>query len=245
MKKFIPILLVGILVLGGLGAAAFSTNVSNIQDQNIQTETTSVLFASQPTQTQKDSFVEIHFDGATTQLLEPNRPILPLYVKTYQIPFRSTNIEVACTPNDIGSMKLTDEIVPARIAPRSQLAERTAYVKDPVVYEATALYPDAWFTYDLGAGRNENNVQVTFVKVVCYPVRYSPLQNEITYAGGFDIQLSYTEPQAPQAASAADDYDLVIIAPAKFQAALEPLVTHKNTKGVSTLFKSVEDILAE
>ncbi len=41
----------------------------------------------------------------------------------------------------------------------------------------------SWFTYDLGAGRNENDQQVTFVKVICYPVRYSPVNNEISLAG--------------------------------------------------------------
>ena len=36
--------------------------------------------------------------------------------------------------------------------------------------------PDTWYSYDLGAGRNENDQEVTFVKVVCYPVRYSPVE---------------------------------------------------------------------
>jgi hypothetical protein len=87
MKKFVPIVVVSILVLSGLGAAAFTTNVSMKQMMNLKTESTSVLFASQPTFNEKDGFVEIQYDGTTTQLLEPNRPVLPIYVMTYQIPF--------------------------------------------------------------------------------------------------------------------------------------------------------------
>ncbi len=40
-----------------------------------------------------------------------------------------------------------------------------------------------YIAYDLGAGRNENDQQVTFVKVICYPVRYSPVNNEISLVG--------------------------------------------------------------
>ena len=244
MKKFIPIVLVGILVLSGLGAAAFSTNVSLKPVAVKGSESLSVQFLSQPLVSEKDGFVEISVDGATTQLLDSNRPVLPIYVKTYQIPFGSTNIQVECTATDLGSLLLTQEVIPARIVPLSELAAQTAYEKDPVVYGSAAFYPATWFNYDLGAGRNERGQQVTFVKVMCYPVRYSPLNNQIEYAGGFDILVTYDQPVTPQQSSA-EDYDMVIIAPDKFAASLEPLVEFKNGKGVMTKFKSVESILTE
>ncbi|PNX45331.1 MAG: hypothetical protein BV459_08755, partial [Thermoplasmata archaeon M11B2D] len=121
--------------------------------------------------------------------LDPNKPVLPIYVKTFQIPFRSTDIQVLCTPQNIGTMTLEKEIIPVRVSPLSKMSEQTEYVKDPAVYGSAALYPNAWFSYDLGAGRNENDVQVTFVKVVCYPVRYSPLNNEITYTSRILVGL--------------------------------------------------------
>ncbi len=244
MKKFIPIVIVGILVLSGLGAAAFTTNVSKDQTMNVKTETTSVVFSSQPTLTEKDGFAVVQLNGATTQSLVPNRPVLPIYVKTYQIPFRSTNIQVICTVDDISSMALTQDVVPARIAPISTWNDQTPYVKDSAIYGSVELYPSSWYSYDLGAGRNENNQQVTFVKVICYPVRYSPMNKEISLAGSFDIKISYTEPQPP-AQSSVENYDMVIIAPEKFSASLQPLIDFKNSKGVITKFKSVESILTE
>src|SRR5512136_2148458 len=113
MKKFIPIVVVGILVLSGLGAAAFSTNISKQEKMTMRSETTSVVFSSQPTLTEKDGFADVQLNGATTQSLVPNRPVLPIYVKTYQIPFRSTDIQVICTVDDISSMALSQEVVPA------------------------------------------------------------------------------------------------------------------------------------
>jgi hypothetical protein len=244
MKKFIPILIVGILVLSGLGAAAFSTNVSKKQATIVENESNSVLFSSQPTLVQTDGFVEIQLDGTTTQLLQANKPVLPIYVKTYQIPFGSTDIQVVCTPTGINTLTLSQDVIPARIAPISMMNERTAYVKDASVYGSAALYPDVWFTYDLGAGRNENDVEVTFVKVVCYPVRYSPLNKELTYAGSFNIDVTYVKPiTTPKTLDTT--YDMVIIAPAKFEAGLQKLIDFKNSKGVATTFKSIEDIYAE
>ncbi len=244
MKKFIPIVIVGILVLSGLGAAAFTTNVSLKNATNIKTESTSVVFSAQPTLSEKDGFVEIQLDGTTTQLLEQNRPVLPIYVKTYQIPFRSTDIKVVCTIKDITTFALTQEVIPARIAPLTTLSEQTPYVKDPAVYGSSEFYPITWYSYDLGAGRNENDQQVTYVKVLCYPVRYSPVNNEISLAGSIDVTVTYNEPQAPQQSSA-EDYDLVIIAPQTFSSSLQSLVDFKNAHGVLTKFKSVESILTE
>jgi hypothetical protein len=244
MKKFISIITVGILVLSGLGAAAFATNVSIKPTMIVKNESTSVLFSSQPTQLEKDGFVELAMSGATTQLLEPNKPVLPIYVKTYQVPFGSANIQVICNPQDIGTMTLKKEVIPARIAPLSKMSERTAYVKDSSVYGSAAFYPSTWYSYDLGAGRNENDQQVTFVKVVCYPVRYSPVNNQVEYAGGFDINVKYDAP-VTQPKTLDTSFDLVIIAPAAFESALQPLIDFKNGKGMATTFKSMEEILTE
>ena len=244
MKKLIPIVLVGLLVLTGLGAAAFSPNVSLKQATDRIDVAASIGFSSQPVLYETDGFVEVQIDGATTNLLDFNKPVLPIYVRTFQIPFKSTNIQVVGTPKDIHSMVLSKDIIPARIAPLSMVSEQMEYVMDSAVYGSAELYPSAWYDYELGAGRNENDIQVTFVKVVCYPIRYSPLNNEITYAGGFDIELSYTE-SLSQPRTTMVDMDLVIIAPAKFESALQPLITHKESKGVATMFKSMEDILSE
>ena len=244
MKQFISIVIVGILVLSGLAAAAFTPNISFKSAISMKNESTSVLFSSQPVQVEKDGFVEIEMSGATTQLLESNKPMLPLYVKMYEIPFGSTNIQVTCNPQEIGTMTLSAEVIPARIAPLSKMNANLVYVKDASVYESDAFYPDSWFSYDLSAGRNGNDQQVTFVKVVCYPVQYSPLSNLITYAGGFEINMNYNAPTTPPK-TLDTSYDMVVIAPAAFESTLQPLIDFKNSKGLTTMFKSMEAILSE
>jgi len=245
MKKFIPsIVIVSILVLSGLGATAFTTNVSVKQaSTTAQSVSATVLFTSQPTFVEKDGFLNVGITGATTQLISQNKPVLPVHVKTYEIPYGSTNIQITVTPKTIDTMEISQQIAPARVTSVDQLSEQTPYVKDASVYGSSAFYPDTWYATDLGAGRNDQNLEVIFVKVVCYPVRYSPLNNEITYTDSFDVSISYTAPQ-PQPKTMST-YDMVVIAPAAFQTNLQPLIDAKNTHGLKTTFKSMEDILSE
>ena len=242
MKKILAIVIIGIVIISGFGTITYATNTT-IPTPDSTTQTTTVRFTEPPTLIEKDGFNQIELTGATTQLLEQHKPILPLYVKTFEIPFKSTNIQVTCTQKQINTMTLAQDIIPAMIAPLSKMTQTTTYVTDPSIYDSTQWYPQTWYTYDLGAGRNQQGQQVTFVKVICYPVRYSPVNHLVDYTEGFDVTVTYTPPTTPQTVST--EYDMAIIAPKAFEDTLQPLIDFKNTKGVATMFKSVEDILAE
>jgi len=242
MKKILAIVIIGIVIISGFGTITYATNTT-IPTPGSTTQTTTVRFTEPPTLIEKDGFSQIELAGTTTELLEQHKPILPLYVKTFEIPFKSTNIQVTCTQKQINTMTLAQDIIPAMIAPLSKMTQTTTYVTDPSIYDSTQWYPQTWYTYDLGAGRNQQDQQVTFVKVICYPVRYSPVNHLVDYTEGFDVTVTYTPPSIPQMVST--EYDMVIIAPKAFEDTLQPLIDFKNTKGVATMFKSVEDILAE
>jgi hypothetical protein len=69
------------------------------------------------------------------------------------------------------------------------------------------------------------------------------LNNELTCAGSFDVSIQYNAPD-PQPASV-PVFDMVVIAPEKFHATLQPLIDWKNQSGLKTTFKSMESILGE
>jgi len=126
-KKVVGILVIGLVIALVIPIeSSYSTNISTEKSLNHKTESAMVFFSPQPTLSEKDGFVEIQVDGATTQLLEPNKPVLPIYVNTYQIPFGSTDIQVTCAAEDISRVYLTQEIIPARIALSSQANMQTA-----------------------------------------------------------------------------------------------------------------------
>jgi len=59
-------------------------------------------------------------------------------------------------------------------------------------------------------------------------------------ASALHIQKSYSNQSV-----IFDEYDMVIIAPAKFSETLQPLITHKNSIGIQTFLKTTEEINAE
>ena len=242
MKKIAALLMGAVILLGGLGAAAVSTHIAKKTTDTTRTSI-SVHFPSPPSFTERDGFLTVGLEEATTMLSEPTRPELPIYVRTFELPFGSTAINVTCTMHDIIIFSITKEIVPTRVTPLSKTSERTAFVQDPSIYDSPALYPACWYSTELGAGRNRLDQEVVFVKLICYPVRYSPGDGQIAYTTGFDVTISYDA--IATATHVTATWDMVIIAPTAFKTTLQPLINFKNSKGLKTMFMSVEDIVTQ
>jgi hypothetical protein len=244
MKTILSLGIVVVLLLTGFGA---TTAVHTPADQILfdQKETTvSIDFSTVPTIKEKTGFIDITVSGANAQLEETNRPILPLYIKNIVLPWGSKNINVICAPKTIQTMDLTGVVLPAQITSlSSEINTDVPFIKDETIYSSKEFYPDSWTSYRLSAGRNYDDTPSIFVDVVCQIVRYAPAQNKLEFSNGFTITVTYEAPHVPHTTS--DAYDLVIIAPKKFEKNIQPLIDSKNQHGMNTIFKSVEDILAD
>lgn len=89
LKKIIPLGIVLILVLGGLGASAQTSS----ENENLISET--VVF-SQPTICEENDYVSIELEEATSSRWETGKPTLPVFSKVYTFPLGTTidNVEV-------------------------------------------------------------------------------------------------------------------------------------------------------
>jgi len=243
MKKIITITFLCLLIITGWGAAALEPENYQAHTFNGKTHSLSLYCSSKPMILERAESIIIELKEMTSQLIEPHRPVLPLIIKTYQIPSTAQNITITCTPQGISTMILTKKIMAACIAPLSQLTQIHTAIKDDAIYNSTSFYPDRWYHSTIGAGRTTKGDAILFVKIICYPVRYSPATNSIEYTSSFAITLTYDDPVA--AAPTDESSDLLIIAPKSFQSKLQPLIDFKNTKGLKTTFKAVEEILAQ
>ncbi len=241
MKKIMTITFLGFLITSGWVAAASEPQYPQGNAKIIAHKTLSLQCSSQPTILERGEAVVVALKEMTSQVIEPNKPVLPIIVKTYQIPYESQNIIITCTPRDIHTMVLPKKIMAARIAPLSKIRLLNNSVKDDSIYTSTSFYPDTWYRTTIGAGCDADTGKIIRVKIVCYPVRYSPATNQIEYASSFDIGLTYEEPST--ASQTNDTYDMVIIAPNIFRSKIQPLIDFKNSKGLRTTFKAVEEIL--
>ncbi len=210
-------------------------------DSDVNTIVESTAF-SQPVIKEKGEYISVSVEGADSRLMESGKPELPIYVENIELPKEASNIRVACTPKEIDTMDIPGEIIPAKAVSRCyDKAGDTTLVKDEDIYASAELYPNSWYSYRIGCGLDDNE-QVTFVKVICNVVRYSPAGNRLEYMSGIDISITY---DVGTTAGVPDEYDLVIIAPEKFETKLQLLINHKNSHGVNTILKTVEDILSE
>jgi len=252
--KILPILVVVSLLLTGINVIATDTDDDNTV--KIVGEDHHISF-SQATIETKGEYLSVNIAEANTVLRVTGKPMLPVYTKTFTFP-RGTKIKnVECIISDITSEVIDGKIEPSpRPIPRislknsinqNSLEEETIKndnneeetIEDKSIYSSSDLFPDSWYDYKIGRGLYEGK-DVIFVKVDCYPTRYSPAENTLYYVDTIDIRVTYEE--ASTTVTSDSKYQLLIITPARFRLCLIPLYLHKIRMGVSTKIETLESI---
>jgi hypothetical protein len=239
LRKILPILIVGILVLSGLGAVAGIDH--KIYNDKIEEKS---IVISEPIVKDEGKYVTVNIDEATSSILEPGKPMLPVVTEVFTFPFGTNINSIEFIVSEANELVLSKEIKPAPepVPLAVEIQAVNEPVKNFILYESKDLYPSNNFNYKIASGL-ENNVHVVYLIVNWYPIRYSPGQNMIHYSENADIKITYEEPKNPFVFE--DAYDMVIIAPSEYTTALQPLVDHKNSFGIDTTIKTTEAIFAE
>jgi len=240
MKKLIPIIIVAILVISGIGVQAINTGtVDKVTiNETIQVDVSSIKFV------EKD-YIEVSLEGEELYLMNPGQPMIPKILRKFELPFGVTNIKVTAEPSGIQELGISKQIVP--VSPPLPLTPSDSVIqfnKDETVYNSDDPYPHSWCSQHVGCGLNGDAKRVTHLTVNVFPMRYKPLTGRIELAEEFDITITYEEPEN-NIFQQATTYDLVIITPCKFSTEVQRLVDHKNSFGMETILKTTEDIYDE
>ena len=241
--KLLSISIVIFLILSGFGAGAIHFDVTNTEA--LPVTTTSVEFSSLHIEETNDNYLDIQLSEAQDFILNPGTPVLPRTVKTFELPFGATEIDVQVDFSEPRVHHLVKQVRPSPSPlPLSPLYDYQTEQKNEAIYQSADPYPSEQFRFNVGVGLNEHQDRVTFVTVHLYPVQYRPALDTLSIVDKADITVTYTEPHGnpfPQTAT----YDLAIITPELFSEALQPLVDHKNSYGVETTLKTLENIYSE
>ena len=230
MKKIWPLIVVVTLVLSGLGAV-------NAQEKEENLERNVNITFSQPSINVQNEYVELILEEGNSFLMDQGKPMLPINIQQFTFPFGTKIKSVTCVPKNIQIQTLTKEILPSpKIGVVGESVKNT--VVNTIDY-GTEPYPSDWYQYDAGCGI-EGNERVIFLKVELYPVKYYPADNKIEWAGEFDINIEYEQIFKP--AEVDQPYEFVIITPTDFQSQVASLVTHKNSRGISTKLVTLNEI---
>jgi hypothetical protein len=228
MKKILPIVIIGIFVLSGLGGVTVSCAETDY-------EKTTIYFSNLQIN-EKEEGVNLELNGATSVLLKKNHYVIPTKIETFTFPFGTEIKSVKCTPKNIHEQQLTKELMRT---PEPVIAGQTSITLNDGKYESQ-ISINTWYDYRIGCGLNENQRNI-IVKVEVFPIQYYPSENIVYWAETIEIEIQYTEPEQTLI-SFDEEYDLLILTPEKYITQLQPLISHKNSRGISTKIVTLDQI---
>jgi hypothetical protein len=239
--KNMTYLVVGLLLISGFAAISIG------EEASVQRNTISVTFF-EPNIVEKETYMDLKVEGTDTFIFDGGNPLLPVRTETITLPFGVTVTDIRCDVQGVQSKVLSKKITPAPqpVKLSGEITISSEPLMNQAIYESEKMYPDNWFSYNVGVGLGENNEHVTFLTIRTYPVRYNPGEDTIYYAEKIDVTYAYKLPETNIfPTNFEDEYKLVIIAPNKYASSLEPLVTHKESMGLTTMIKTTEQIYAD
>jgi hypothetical protein len=243
MKKCVIIFLTLLLVVSSFQAFGTEKNTQN------STHIKSEIIFDQCSISTHDDYISIEYTGTNDFIDQPGYPQVPIYTKVYKIPGKATNVKVNCELVEYNQQQLTGKIIPEPQTvyhdASNQYDSEPVYLEDLEIYSSDIYYPSQPFDYAIRCGLDTNGQPTTFVYVELHPVQYNPVENSLRlYSNGL-IHVDYNPPIPEENTFSKDTYDLVIIAPEKFEEPLQDFVAHKNSMGVSTIIKTTESIYSE
>jgi len=201
---------------------------------NIGSETMNLNFYfSEPVIEEHGNFSNVYIAESDFNHIADGTPVLPVRLDVQDFTFGTEIISVDYEISTIETTSLTKKISFGKISPRG-----TDFDED--IYESSNLYPSDWVTFHTGGGLLFGDHK-TFLSIRVYPVRYSPLNDEIQYIDQISITITYQEP-GEKILNENSEYELLIIAPDQFNSQIQKLATHKNNMGVNTIFVDLSEL---
>lgn len=211
--------------MSGLGAVATSEN-----DDQISTYSFSNINAEE-----EEDYLTLELEGTNSVSMKRDHYMVPINIETFTYPFGTKINDVKCTPKDIQEQTLDKKL---KIAPDPVAISQHIVIKEKDK-NTQPMSINTWFDFEVGTGI-EGEERVVFLKVITYPVQYYPLEDKIKWAKKITIDIDYDLPEQP--ITFEDEYNLIVLGPEEYSDELDDLVTHKNNRGISTIFVSKEDI---
>ena len=209
MKKFLPLLVILILFLGGFGAIA----LPNVE---IKQENRKLSF-SQLSVVDEGESITLDLDGSNSVVLEKDHYMVPTHIETFTFPFGTEIQSVEIMSKNIHHQTLTKKLM---IAPEPILMGQTVRSESNKI-NVDPIATNVWYEYDVGVGINRNE-RCVFVKVRTFPVQYNPSENTIEWAENVEIDINYKEPE--QTIPSFDDkYTFIVLTPSEFADELQDL----------------------
>jgi len=236
MKKILPFLALGILVLSGLEAGAnFENNKILVKED--------IINISEPIIIEEDNFLRVELEESTSTFLKTGYPMIPVISKTYTFPAGTKIIDVKINL-DYNEVELIKKIKPTPESHPINHDFRYEKTYDESIgenYQYLELYPQEPYTVIKTIGlKDKEHVLSVNIRI---NTQYLPSENILKVPTNIDIKIDHRPPKNPL--FTADEYDLLIITDEKFVSKLQPLATHKENMGINTYIETTQNIYSD
>jgi hypothetical protein len=235
INKVLSILIVLVIILSGFSV----TVISNNNEDNILIFEEKIEI-SQPKFENKNNYVIIELDKATSNIMQTGKPILPVITKTFTYEVGTEIIDIEIN-SEVNEYLISDWIQPAPqpiILSIDNIQQIGTNNIDLNIYKNSKIYPEKQYSIRKGIGLKDDK-HVVFVKIDFY-VQYLPLENKILTPEQIKIKIKYKE--SNQQFFSNNLYDMLIITDEKFIDNLQPLIDHKNNIGIKTILDTTQNI---
>ena len=233
MKKILPIIIIGILLIGGI-------SVNATKNENIS-QKTDKLFFNQPKINNVEDEILIDFENSNSWLKTTGNPMIPCYTKTYIFPFGTKIKNVKATYSEEMQYNLENKIILSP-NPTTYINGKKLIYNQQIKDINSYIYPENKIEYNIYSGIIEGKRSI-ILNIKCFPIQYISSENKILFSENFDITISYEKSDITTINN--EEFDMVIIAPEIFSSEIQPLIDHKDTFGIKTFLKTTQDIYSE
>jgi len=226
------LMIIAACMLFSIGFVSF--HIENTSGEKIELSD-SLMFSHPEIIEHGDGCVTVEIREISSYTSTPRLPVLPVYKKTYTFPFGTKILGITYNCSPVQKIKLSKDILLAKEPkPVSKIVSKIKMEK-----REKDLYPEKHLVWKDGAGL-KNDKHVVFLTIYCYPVQYSFKEKSIYFTPNVKFQIKYQIPK--KQTGFPDEYDLLVIAPSNFSQALQPLIDHKESRGIRTLLMTTESI---
>ena len=163
MKKLFIFIIVTIFALNSISIA--SVQLENDESLIIKT----IEFSKQQID-YSTGYGKILIEESNNVIINPNKPILPVYKKTYIYPYGTKINEIYFKITS----KINKEIIQKNIqySPNVNPPENQPQKKENNPnYNSFDFYPNSWFDYEISSGLN-NGKKSIILNLIIYPIRF-------------------------------------------------------------------------
>lgn len=221
--------ILGILVINGI------QTVVSLSDDFEQINV--ILKISQPEIKENNEYITINIDESNDYLLEPGKPIIPIYTETIYFPIGTIINDVKAELINKHHEELEKDVKRSSYPVNVGLLNKKLDTQD-ILSNDIIPYPKNMLTYKIGQGLN-NNKRCIILSLQVNLIKYYPEVNTIEWYEQIEITIDYKiyEPTIYD-----DEFSFVIITASKYEDVMTSLVTHKTNRGISTKLITLNDI---